>query len=199
MLTDLAVGALRATGKQYTTWDGESFGVRVSQSGTKTFIVMLGRERKRVSLGRYPNIKLKEARLQAKKLLLTYKPEASSTSVSDALATYEATHLASYREGTRSETGEIGMLKPGFLALMRRANVPVYPVGVAGTYQALPRGARFLRPVKVRVVFGEAFTPAELDRFGRHDEQELLNFIRERMIACQQDAERLRGGLKAKG
>lgn len=124
---------------------------------------------------------------------------ASTSSLREAIRRLQAGFLVGiFPEGTRSETGAIGPLKPGFLALMRRAKVPVYPVGVAGTYQALPRGAWFLRPVKVRVVFGEAFTPAELDQFGRHDERELLNFIRERMLACQQEAERWRRGERVK-
>lgn len=101
-------------------------------------------------------------------------------------------YVGIFPEGTRSETGEIGTLKPGFLALMRRANVPVYPVGVAGAYQAMPRGAWFLRPVKVRVVFGEAFTAAELSTNGRDGEAALLERIRTRLAECQQAAEEWR-------
>ncbi len=37
-----------------------------------------------------------------------------------------------FPEGTRSDDGALGELKPGFLALVRRAGVPVIPVGVAG-------------------------------------------------------------------
>lgn len=98
-------------------------------------------------------------------------------------------YVGIFPEGTRSETGEIGPLKPGFLALMRRANVPVHPVGVAGTFQALPRGAWFLRPVKVRVVFGEAFTAEDLATSGRDGESDLLARIRARLAECQQAAE----------
>lgn len=98
-------------------------------------------------------------------------------------------YVGIFPEGTRSETGEIGPLKPGFLALMRRAKVPVHPVGVAGTFQALPRGAWFLRPVKVRVVFGEAFTAEELATSGPGGEDELLARIRTHLTECQKEAE----------
>lgn len=126
------------------------------------------------------------------------RESASTSSLREAIRRLQQGFLVGiFPEGTRSSTGEIGTLKPGFLALMRRANVPVHPVGIAGTFQALPRGAWFLRPVKVRLVYGEAFTPAELDRFGRHDEQELLNFIRSRMLACQVAAEDWRRAEKA--
>lgn len=120
---------------------------------------------------------------------------ASTASLREAIRRMQHGFLVGiFPEGTRSETGEIGPLKPGFLALMRRAKVPVHPVGIAGTLQALPRGAWFLRPVKIRVVFGEAVSPTELDRFGRDQEPELLSFIRERMLACQQEAEHWRNG-----
>ena len=47
-LTDLSIKALKPTGEQVTHWDENlaGFGVRVSQKGTKTFVVMVGKERK---------------------------------------------------------------------------------------------------------------------------------------------------------
>lgn len=44
------------------------FGVRVSQGGTKTFIIIHGANRQRESIGRYPVISLKEARNKAKEV-----------------------------------------------------------------------------------------------------------------------------------
>lgn len=98
-------------------------------------------------------------------------------------------YVGIFPEGTRTTTGEVGRLKPGFLALMRRSKVPVYPVGIAGAFQALPKGAWFLRPVKVRVVFGAELSPDELARFDKRQEAELLSYIRDRMLACQHEAE----------
>ncbi len=53
-----------------THWDGalKCFGLRVSQGGSKTFIVLIGSGR-RQSIGRYPTVSLSEARTQAKRLL----------------------------------------------------------------------------------------------------------------------------------
>lgn len=55
---------------QVTHWDVglPGFGVRVSQGGTKTFIVIHGPMRKRFTIGRYGPITLKQARDEAKKL-----------------------------------------------------------------------------------------------------------------------------------
>ena len=69
-----------------------------------------------------------------------------------------------FPEGTRTRDGSLGELKPGFVTLARRGGVPVYPVGVAGTFEALPR-SRVLpipSPGRVRVAFGEPLTGAEI-------------------------------------
>lgn len=71
-LTDLSVRSLSAPEKgQRTYWDSmlKGFGVRVSQGGTKSFVVMHGRNRELTTLGRYPAIRLKDARSVAKTVL----------------------------------------------------------------------------------------------------------------------------------
>ena len=68
-LTDLRIRSLKAPEKgQVTYLDAEltGFGVRVSQGGTKTFVVTYGKDRRRVTLGRYPILSLADAREKAK-------------------------------------------------------------------------------------------------------------------------------------
>ncbi len=68
-LTDLQIKRLKAPEKgQKTYYDSTlpGFGVRVSQGGTKTFVVLYGKGRRRRSLGRYPDLSLSEARHLAK-------------------------------------------------------------------------------------------------------------------------------------
>jgi 1-acyl-sn-glycerol-3-phosphate acyltransferase len=95
-----------------------------------------------------------------------------------------------YPEGTRSTDGQIAPLKPGFIALVRRADVPVIPVGIAGSGAALPRNAWFVRPKTCRVVFGG---PIPLDVLAtlvvKGNEQALLDEVRRRMMQCQQEAQ----------
>jgi integrase len=71
-LTELAVRALQAPEKgQKTYWDGSlaGFGVRVSQGGTKTFVLMHGRNRQLTTIGRVGIITLAEARGKARNVL----------------------------------------------------------------------------------------------------------------------------------
>jgi integrase len=70
-LTDLTLRTLPAPAAgQVTYWDTlPGFGLRVSQGGTKTFVLVLGKRRQRKTIGRYPILSLSEARTEAKRLL----------------------------------------------------------------------------------------------------------------------------------
>ncbi len=98
-----------------------------------------------------------------------------------------------FPEGTRSLDGGLRELKPGFVALIRRVNVPVIPVAVAGAYEAFPRGAWFPRPSKIRVVYGlplDSARLAELSQKGR--EAELVDWSRSSIQTCLDTANALR-------
>lgn len=70
-LTDLLVKRLKAPDTGQKTYFDETlrgFGVRVSQGGTKSFIVMYGPLRKLRTIGRYPALSLADARKEAKRV-----------------------------------------------------------------------------------------------------------------------------------
>jgi integrase len=75
-LTDITVRALKPGSKQLTYWDSTlpGFGLRVSQAGAKSWVVMSGRERRLTTLARYPTMPLKDARVAARKYLTSEKP-----------------------------------------------------------------------------------------------------------------------------
>jgi Arm DNA-binding domain len=74
-LTELTIKTLKlpplAESKQKTFFDDsiKGFGVRVSVGGTKSFVLMYGKQRKLETIGRYPEISLAEARTRARKHL----------------------------------------------------------------------------------------------------------------------------------
>ncbi len=71
-LTDLTLKTLGAPEHgQITYWDDtlSGFGLRVSQGGARTFVLIHGRRRQRTTIGRYPIITLSQARTKAKELL----------------------------------------------------------------------------------------------------------------------------------
>jgi len=70
-LTDLSIRKLRSPDKGQKTYFDEilpGFGVRVSQGGSKSYVVMYGQNRRLKTIGRFADIKLSEARREAKKI-----------------------------------------------------------------------------------------------------------------------------------
>jgi 1-acyl-sn-glycerol-3-phosphate acyltransferase len=63
-----------------------------------------------------------------------------------------------YPEGTRSRDGRLARGKTGVAWLALTADCPVVPVGVLGTDRIQPIGARWPRPHRFTVVFGEPLT-----------------------------------------
>jgi long-chain acyl-CoA synthetase len=89
-------------------------------------------------------------------------------------------NLVWFAEGERSPTGSLQPFKPGVGMLLSYYRVPVVPVFIRGTYEAMPRG-RFLRRLeKVTVVFGEPVEPlgCEVDSEAR---DQFVEALRERV------------------
>lgn len=70
-LTEVSIRALKPSDRYQTYWDSTpGFGVRVGKR-SKTYIVVRGRARERISIGRFGDISLADARAEAKRLLAT--------------------------------------------------------------------------------------------------------------------------------
>ena len=86
-LNDVSIRAFKAPDKgQVTYWD-RGLGVRVSQGGSKTFVVLAGPGRRR-ALGRYPDLSLAEAKQKAK----LYVANPTDISFSDAKDLFVKVH-----------------------------------------------------------------------------------------------------------
>ena len=62
--------------------------------------------------------------------------------------------LIIFPEGTRSKTGETQEFKSGIGALVAGRDVPVLPCYLQGTFQVWPKGRRWPRPGKIRLIVG---------------------------------------------
>jgi len=60
-----------------------------------------------------------------------------------------------YPEGTVSRDGSLQPPKYGVGLIALISQVPVVPVDIIGLYNVYPKGARFPRPHKVKVIFGK--------------------------------------------
>ena len=90
-----------------------------------------------------------------------------------------------FPEGARSFDGDLGPLKPGISALASRTRVPIVPIGIAGTFEALPRGSPWPTPHAVRIHFGTPILPAEYEGLGP---DALSALIRDRMLDARRVA-----------
>lgn len=70
--------------------------------------------------------------------------------------------VALFPEGTRTPDGELHEPKGGVAFLMAKSAVPVVPIYIEGTFQAFPKGAKFVHPHKVRIFVGQAISPDRL-------------------------------------
>lgn len=95
-----------------------------------------------------------------------------------------------FPEGTRSPDGELGSMKPGFVALAR-AKVPIVPAAVAGTFEAWPRGRHLPRRHPIRVHYGPPIPPEQVAALKA---DELVALVRQQILLCQQAARRELGG-----
>lgn len=120
---------------------------------------------------------------------------ASTASLREAIRRIDAGfYVGIFPEGTRTLDGRVGEFKPGFLALLRRTEVPVIPVGIAGAFESYPKGRPFPWPGRVRVVFGEPLDRARLEAFGKGDGDALLDYVREQVVTCVTAAQAWRDG-----
>jgi long-chain acyl-CoA synthetase len=94
-------------------------------------------------------------------------------------------NLVWFPEGMRSRTGRLQRFQPGIGLLVDRCNVPVVPVWLTGTYEALAPGRFWPRPARICVRIGRLLTPDQLRREGKGDEphQRITQALRRRMLA----------------
>ena len=75
-----------------------------------------------------------------------------------------------FPEGTRREGDRICDLHDGAAYVAARQQVPIVPVGIAGSEQILARGQRFPRLRRVTLVVGEPIEAPRRDRAVRRDD-----------------------------
>jgi len=69
-----------------------------------------------------------------------------------------------FPEGTRSEDGTLGPIRPGVALIIQRGSVPVIPVFVRGAWQAWPKGRKFPALFRtIQVMYGPPLNVEGLD------------------------------------
>ena len=99
-----------------------------------------------------------------------------------------------FPEGTRQPSDDIGPVFDGTAWLAAKSGAPVLPVGVAGTREAMPSGAKFPKRTQVAIVVGEPLAPPSGPDGGRARRQDLTAWtatLSDALDGCQQRARAL--------
>lgn len=83
-----------------------------------------------------------------------------------------------FPEGQRSRDGGIGEGKEGVAVIALATGFPVIPVGISGTFEALRRKTKIIKPAKVRLKFGP---PLEFER-ERHPSPERVSWVKDHIM-----------------
>lgn len=86
-----------------------------------------------------------------------------------------------FPEGTRTATGAVAPLQPGFCALARRSKGALLPVGIDGAFDAWPRWAPIPRLATIHICVGE---PLTADAISALDNDELVRELESRIRGC---------------
>jgi hypothetical protein len=90
--------------------------------------------------------------------------------------------LVIFPEGTRSTTGRLGIFKPGIGMLVAGTNYPVVPCYLDGAHRALPKGAFFPRPRRIRLTIGQPLDFSHLSP-GKPAAEQVCHKLREAVVA----------------
>ena len=105
--------------------------------------------------------------------------------------------LVMFPEGQRRSGPVVEDLYEGPAFVSSRSGAPILPVGISGTEEAMPPGAKWLRPVKLTMVIGEpipAPTATDGKRVTRSQIRETTETLRARLQDLFDRARNLPGG-----
>jgi long-chain acyl-CoA synthetase len=94
-------------------------------------------------------------------------------------------NLVWFPEGERSRTGEMKSFRPGLSLLLLRYPVPVVPIYLEGSFEALPRGKLMPRLVPLRLTVGK---PCEVKKLlqegeGEKEPERIAHALQKRVAA----------------
>jgi long-chain acyl-CoA synthetase len=93
--------------------------------------------------------------------------------------------LVLFPEGERSAGGQLLPFRHGIGILLHRIPVPVVPVFIHGSHDALPVGRALPRLRQITVIFGQPLDPRKLERqgIGAESHERIAQALRERVAA----------------
>ncbi|MDQ3898871.1 MAG: 1-acyl-sn-glycerol-3-phosphate acyltransferase [Actinomycetota bacterium] len=95
--------------------------------------------------------------------------------------------LVLFPEGTRRSGPVVEHLHEGAAFVASKAGVPLVPVGIGGSEQALPKGKKLPRPVRIHIVVGEPLLPPPIAEGARHPSRRAVKELTVQLQQLLQD------------
>jgi long-chain acyl-CoA synthetase len=83
-------------------------------------------------------------------------------------------NLVWFPEGGISRSGKLQRFRPGIGLIVGVEPVPIIPVWIAGSAEALPPDTRRLRPRPITITFGTPLTTEEVQRLAQGNQPECI-------------------------
>ena len=129
LLTDIVASTAKPVlGKQVSLWDTrtKNFGLRINPQGTKTWQVMIGDKRQRITIGHYPEMSLKDARKLALKTIGNGEAPPKQSTDTHALPRI-GRRLEVHRAQSRElETAAMRKKRSGFSSATSSQDTPIF-------------------------------------------------------------------------
>jgi 1-acyl-sn-glycerol-3-phosphate acyltransferase len=103
-----------------------------------------------------------------------------------------------FPEGERTLSGNMLPLKPGIHLIIKRARVPIIPIGIAGAFDAYPRTAKYPKlaplflPATNNAVAVSVGKPLDPERYAKMPREQALTELFDRIHEMELKAEHLR-------
>ncbi|MDD3512573.1 MAG: lysophospholipid acyltransferase family protein, partial [Synergistaceae bacterium] len=88
-----------------------------------------------------------------------------------------------FPEGSRSLNGELQPLEGGVALIALKSGAPIIPSFISGTFEAMPPGSRWVKPLHLSIVFGDTIDSAKYIPFGKEGREMLLKDLNEVFIS----------------
>ena len=98
--------------------------------------------------------------------------------------------LILYPEGERSIDGAPKTFKKGAAILAAQLRVPIYPVAMAGFFEAWPRGKGFQKFSRLQIAFGDPVFPPQLVNNSEAAYDQLTAELKSRVVEMWSDLQR---------
>jgi len=90
--------------------------------------------------------------------------------------------VAIFPEGTRSADEKLKKAYTGTVKISLKANVPIVPVGIIGTYEIMSRHDKYPKFKKCKIIFGK---PIFLNDLKNGESEEDINFLTHKVLMKQ--------------